>query len=205
MLIPFFGIVLFGIFYILSALYYPGGSWHQPEQPGFSILHNYLCDLLDEYAINGELNTGSFFARISLGVLCISLMHLWMMLPALFKGRRINKVLMVVSGISALGVTLFLTSGTHDLIVRIAGVLGTIALVSCYIELWRSGYILLFLYGLFCLLVFGMNYYIYETGIYRTQLPMIQKITFIIILGWMMLLNKKLYQKVREYKRNTMS
>ncbi|WP_133643924.1 hypothetical protein [Zeaxanthinibacter enoshimensis] len=201
MLLPFLGIILFGLFYTLAAINYPGGSWAKPETIHFSIRHNYLCDLLDEYAVNGELNTGRNFAKISLGMLCGSLMLLWSMLPGILKGNKLNHKVMVISGISALGVTLFLTSGTHDLILRIAGLLGTVALVSSYIALWRSGYSVLCILGIAGLVIFGLNYYIYETGYWRSQLPVIQKITFVFILGWMMLLNRELYRKVRASHR----
>ncbi len=193
--LPLVGMAGFVILYVIAAYYYPGGSWRSPEAIGFSFWNNYLCDLLDEYAINGELNTARFLARASLASLCLALLFLWFFLPSLFPGRGVNKKIMWISGILALVATGFLGAGTHDLTVRIAGILGTIAFISCFRELYRMGYIKLMFYGIICLLIFGANYYIYETGELIEQLPVIQKITFISFIGWFVTLNTLLIRK----------
>jgi len=71
LLLPMGGMGLFMVLYVLAAIIYPGGSWIVPGQNGFSFWNNYLCNLLDQDAINGELNSARHFARASLGVLCL--------------------------------------------------------------------------------------------------------------------------------------
>ncbi|MBT8302025.1 MAG: hypothetical protein KJO63_11870 [Maribacter sp.] len=197
LLLPLIGMLLFVLFYILAALKYPGGSWMMPHQDGFSFWNNYLCDLLDYNAINGELNTARYFARTSLIVLCLSLVVLWYYLPNLFKGKNININIMWLSGIAALVATSFLSSGAHDRTVRIAGFFAVIAFLTCFIELFKAKHIKLFFIGIGCLIIFLVNYYIYETGLYIRLLPVIQKITFLCFIIWFIMLDVMLYRKLK--------
>lgn len=196
LLIPTLGMGLFLLFYIIAAIKYPGGTWKLPGNTGFSFWNNYLCDLLDNKAINGELNTARYFARISLGILCGSLMLLWNRLPSFFNRQSSNKNIMWISGNLALGVTFFLTSGTHDITIRIAGFFGVIAFITCFIELYKTEKKELFSFGVICLIVFLVNYFIYETQLFISSLPTIQKITFILFLSWFYFLNNALYKKL---------
>ena len=197
LLLPLFGMLLFVLFYILAALKYPGGSWIMPQQNGFSFWNNYLCDLLDQNAINGELNTARYFARTSLTVLCLSLVLLWYYLPSLFKGKNFNKNIMWLSGIAALVATSFLSSGAHDRTVRIAGFFAVIAFLTCFVELLKARHMKLFVFGIGCLIIFLVNYYIYETGLYIRLLPVIQKITFICFIIWFIMLDVFFYRKLK--------
>tara|TARA_R110002050_G_scaffold286468_3_gene436995 strand:+ start:81760 stop:82425 length:666 start_codon:yes stop_codon:yes gene_type:complete len=201
LIIPTIGMALFLFFYSLAAINYPGGSWNVPNKTGFSFWNNYLCDLLDTYAINGELNSARYYARISLGVLCGSLLILWNKLPFFFSTKSRNKTIMGVSGNLALGITLFLTSGTHDITIRIAGVFGVIAFISCFIELLKEKMFYLFNFGLVCLFVFLANYFIYETELFIHSLPIIQKVTFFLCIVWFFFLNIAIYRKLINSKK----
>lgn len=198
LLLPLAGIVLFVVLYIMAALNYPGGSWVVMDQEGFNFWNNYLCDLLDRNAINGEINPARFFARGSLGVLCASLILLWYFLPALFSKKSINVVVMWLAGLMALVITMSLTSGTHDITVRIAGIFGVIAFISCFIELYNAKYYSLVYFGIACLLIFLVNYYIYETGTLIRSLPVIQKLTFICFILWFSFLDISYYKYLKQ-------
>ncbi|MCK5442718.1 MAG: hypothetical protein KAJ23_12585 [Maribacter sp.] len=202
LLLPLGGMGLFMALYLLAALTYPGGSWIVPGQNGFSFWNNYLCDLLDHNAINGELNSARHFARASLGVLCTSLLLLWYNLPHMFSSRSGNQTLMWFTGILSLITTLFLTSETHDITIHIAGAFGIIALITCIIELRKAGHNKLFLLGVLCLLVFLTNYYIYETEFFIESLSVIQKITFVLFISWFICLDVALYRKVMLPRKN---
>ncbi|MGB5818936.1 MAG: hypothetical protein WBG90_05585 [Saonia sp.] len=197
LLLPLVGMVFFILFYIIAAISYPGGSHILPDQIGFSFWNNYLCDLLDRYAINGELNSARFVARTSLAVLCVSLLLLWAYLPGFFSVKSMNQKIMLWTGMASFVVTLFLTAKTHDSIVRIAGVFGAIAFISCFIELFKARHFKLFVFGLICLLIFLGNFYIYETGSFLNTLPIFQKVTFVCCLIWFAFLNISFYRKLK--------
>ena len=127
---------LFVLFYLLAASFYPGGSWADLSQVGFSWRHNYLCDLLDTLAVNGDLNPGRYWARAALGVLCAGLLLLWYQLPALMALSPMLRRLLRLSSAAAFGTTVFLSAGTHDLTVRIAGIFGLVARLRVVIGLW---------------------------------------------------------------------
>ena len=202
LLFPVFGMGIFILLYILAALVYPGGSGSILSQHGFSFWNNYLCDLLDFYAVNGEVNTARILARIGLFVLCISLIILWYHLPKLFVIKSVNLIIMKICGILALITILFLAIGTHDLIVRIAGVLGVIAFITSFIELFKNSFYKLAAFGIFCLIIFLINYYIYETGSYLETLPVIQKITFLVYILWFGFLDIALFQSVNSNNKH---
>jgi hypothetical protein len=197
LILPFLGIVVFVGLYIMAALTYPGGSATFPGQTGFNFWNNYLCDLLDEYALNGELNTGRFYARMALTSLCTSLLLLWFYLPKLFSKVTVNLTIMWISGLVSLLIVFFLAAQTHDKIVRISGIFGVIAFISSTIELYRAGFYKVSLLGMLSLFIFLVNYYIYETGIYIRALPSIQKVTFVICLSWFLTLNLQLFKKIK--------
>lgn len=202
-LFPLIGMATFVLLYILAALNYPGGSYADPNHSGFSFWNNYLCDLLDTYTIGGELNAARNHARFALLILCVSLIILWFHLPKLFPFKSKNQFVMRVMGIGAFVITLFLAAGNHDVIVRIAGVFGIIALISVFIELYKAKYYSFLILGVFCLIIFFINYYIYETGIYIKMLPVVQKVTFVSFISWFLILNISLYQRLESKASNS--
>jgi hypothetical protein len=194
--IPGMGIVVFLVLYVIAALLYPGGSAVYPGHTGFDIRYNYLCDLLDEYALNGSLNTARSYARIGLFLLCSGLLLLWFYLPKLFDNKTANHFVMWICGILSLLIIFFMASKNHDLIVRLAGAFGVVAIITCSYALLRAQYFKSGWLGFTCLIVFLVNYYIYETGIHIRALPVIQKVTFLLCLTWLMGLNQLLYSKI---------
>lgn len=197
-LLPLAGMGLFVVFYLLAAWRYPGGSWVEPGREGFSFRYNYLCDLLDTRAVGGALNAGRYWARASLGVLCAGLCYLWIYLPTLAGGPSWNRSLMRLSALAALLTTVFLTAGTHDTTVRIAGGFGGLALVSVISGLWMGGRRGAAVFGGWCLAIFLLNYALYESGSYLRALPLIQKVTFLSFIGWFAWLDLELYRQCRQ-------
>ena len=194
-LLPLIGMLLFVICYVVAAGLYPGGSWNDLAQPGFSWRHNYLCDLLDARAVNGMLNTGKYWARAALAFLCLGLMVLWYHLPLLTKGPAWFRNLLRYSGMGALGAMVFLRADTHDLTVRIAGVFGLVALSLLLFGLWKQGHKIFVFLGGWCLGMFLVNYTIYETGDFVYWLPLIQKITFLSFIVWFVWMDVFLWQR----------
>ncbi len=200
--LPGIGILFFLIFYIVAAITYPGGSAAEPAHIGFDFWNNYLCDLLDEYAINGELNSARYYARASLFALCSGLILLWIYLPVLFDKKKFVHYLMWISGILSLLTIFLMGTRNHDVIVRLAGVFGIAAFLSCSWALVKGKYRTLGLLGFVCFTVFLINYLIYETGIFISVLPLIQKITFVLCLTWFSGLSYNVFSKSRSMKKS---
>jgi hypothetical protein len=198
-LLPLKGMCLFIILYFIAALQYTNMSDTFSNKVGFSVKKNYLCDLLNVYNNEGVINPARTTARVALAIICLSMILLWYQLPKLFSIKRITQTIMQVSGIISMVILLFLQSQNHDIIIRIAGVFGLVAVISILIELYRDAFYGLFILGLFFLALFLFNYYIYETGVLLELLPLIQKFTFIICLGWLAYLNIKLYLQLKPH------
>ncbi|MFT4830504.1 MAG: hypothetical protein ACI815_000138 [Psychroserpens sp.] len=201
LMIPLLGMLLFIFFYFKSAFNYPGGSHFSQAEDGYSFLNNYLCDLLDTTSLNGAPNPSKSLARFALFSLCSCLSVLWYYLPKLFKNKGVHLSIIRLAGISAMMITLFLSSTSHDLVIYVAGLIGLLAMVITIVALFRDGYQELFALGIFCLAIFLLNFYIYESGLLIKVLPVIQKITFISFLGWFALLDISLLRKMRTPKK----
>ena len=188
LLIPFAGMFLFIGFYILSAFLYPGGSYKDPNSTVFSFANNYLCDLLDTYAINGELNIASTMARIAFGILCFTMIYIWIQIPRLFTKKHVNHLIISILGALSMVIALFLAAGIHDTIVYIAGVFGLLALLLTFVELYKNGFFHFLGLGICCFVLISLNYIIYTTGYAIDSLPFIQKITFLACISWFLML-----------------
>ena len=195
LILPLTGMLLFLFLTAVSACIYPGGSYTFPDSKAFSLSHNYLCDLLDSRAIRGGRNPGSRFARWGLGALCAGVIYLWYHLPGLFTMGPKGKAWLRWSGILALGSLAFLGSDTHDPVVRIAGVLGVLAMGILLAALFREGLGGLFAMGLAAQLLLLLNITMYETDWQRTWLPLVQKVTLAIYLLWFLFLSRQGYRK----------
>lgn len=192
--ISFSGICIFVLLYYISASLYPGGSWAQKNAAGFSWLNNYFCDMLDEKAKNGQYNSARPVAVISWLVLCLSLSVFWYLIPALLSISANGKRIIQVCGITAMFIASFLFTSLHDIVTHLSGLFGFIALGVTFSGLYKSGLGGFFYTGLFCMVLMGLNYYIMLGNVFSNSLPVIQKITFLLVLLWIFLLNRKLYQ-----------
>lgn len=113
--------------YLWGAMLYPGGSQHNPDAEGFSVIHNYWCNLFNEKGMNGNLNPGRPFAIASLFMLAIGLMTFWFIVPPVFTGfQRITSVVRW-SGVFSMIIALFIFSPLHDIVTLIAGFFCNIA------------------------------------------------------------------------------
>lgn len=196
-LTPSVGIALFCILYIIAALLYPGGTKIDRDSEGFSLLHNYWCDLFDIIAYNGQLNPARPIAISAMILLSCSLGLLWWWLPIIFSHKNLRLRIMQLTGIAAMFIMTFLFTAFHEEVIHLGGLLGGISLILTFSELYQSHKKRLFLMGLVCLLLSSFNYFVYQTQIFLFVLAMTQKITFIAFFIWAILLNIEIYHKVK--------
>ena len=194
-LLPIGGILLFILLYFISASLYPGGSDADKTAKGFSWQHNYWCELLANEAQNGQPNSARPIAITAMIILAISLIIFWYIIPTLFTNKKIISKIITYTGIGSMLVTPFLLTNSHDLVINIAGILGCIAIIGLLANLFRLRLYFLFYLGIFCLMLCGLNNYVYYSNNLMTYLPVIQKISFLIFLLWFILLCVKCYKK----------
>jgi len=199
MMVPVFGIGAFVLLYVAAAWLYPGGSQADKTANGFSWLQNYWCDLLDGTAKNGTTNGGRSVAIVAWFTLCLSLALFWYFLPLLFGAYTRLKTTARCGGVAAMLVAIPLFSPLHDWVIQVAGFFGLLAFVATFIGLFKSKYYGFFYSGLFCGMLMVLNYAIMMSGIYSEYLPLIQKITFGIVLIWILAVNNEL---IRHYRKH---
>ena len=182
------GILLFILFFATGTLYYPGGSNFDAHTQGYRWNYNYWCELLGEYAKNGEPNRARPFGFAGMISLSVGVACFWLFVPrSLFKAGIIRN-LTTWMGVCSMILASLIFTDLHDLVIYGAVVSGTIAFSLLFRELYRSKKKWLFATGIFCLSLILLNCFIYITNIWIGYLPSLQKMTFLLMLLWIIIL-----------------
>lgn len=193
--IPVFGILIFVALYIYSSTRYPGGSQANINTVGFDWIHNYWCNLMNEKGVNGQLNPARPFAISAMIILCFSLAVFFVQFAKYLSSSKLWKLIIMYSGIISMLFAVLIFTEYHDLMTIISSVFGLFTVIGIIKEIYKSNLIGYKLSGLCCILLLGLNNYIYYTKHFIEVLPLLQKITFATILIWILGLNNKLYKQ----------
>lgn len=193
-LTPVFGTLLFICLYVVATFFYPGGSQADKHARGFSWVHNYWCNLLNEKAINGQHNPASQWAMTGMFVLCLALAFFWWLFPQKVDFKKPTRILIQISGVLAMAIGVFIFTHLHDTIINVAGICGLVAIAGTFIGLRKLQWTKLFWLGIFNLLLIVLNNLLYY-GNGLLYLPVVQKITFLFFLLWICLIDLQLYHK----------
>ena len=194
-LTPIFGIIIFIVLYVVATLFYPGGSQVDKNSKGFSWINNYWCNLLNDNAINGQHNSAKPVALTAMFVLCLTLSFFWLLFPRNINIGKFTKLAIQISGTLAMVIAMFLFTDFHDTVTNLASFFGLIATIGTFVGLYKSKWYGLFLFGLFNLLLVGLNNYLYYTKPLIIYLPVIQKISFATFLIWVCCIDINLYRR----------
>lgn len=200
-LVPVFGTILFVLLYISATFLYPGGSQVDKNAHGFSWINNYWCNLLNETAINNEINPARPVALLAMFILCFTLSLFWYTFPKFLNLDKPIKLTIQIPGVLSMIIALFLFTGLHDAVTNIAGFFGVIALIGTFISLYKIKWIKLFWFGIINLLLVILNNYIYRSEDLLVYLPVIQKITFLSFLSWICCVDITLFQQLKDLQK----
>jgi hypothetical protein len=197
-LIPTLGTILFVIFYVVATFYYPGGSQFDQNSSGFSWTNNYWCNLLNDKAINGQVNSAQPIALTAMFILSMTLTFFWLQFPKFTTLRKDYKLTIQICGLLAMAVSLLLfTKINHDLITNLASLFGLIATTGTLVGLFKNSWTKLFYFGLLnILLVIGNNLLYYNKELI-SYLPLVQKITFATFLIWVCCVDIRMYKLIK--------
>ncbi|MFM7357998.1 MAG: hypothetical protein ACKO1T_05400 [Sediminibacterium sp.] len=195
---PIFGTILFLLFYFVSTLYYPGGSQVDKNSVGFSWTNNYWCNLLNDKAINGQLNSAQPIALTAMLILCATLTFFWWLFPNYTNLDRNYKLTIQICGTLAMLIGFFLfTNFNHDLITNLASLFGLIATTGTFIGVYKNGWKRLFYFGLLNIILVIVNNILYYDKNLILYLPTVQKLTFVTFLFWICCINIKIYKTTK--------
>lgn len=195
LLLPFFGILLYMLLYVVATFLYPGGNQVDKTFKGFSWAQNYWCNLLNEIAMNGEPNSARPVALAAMVILCFSLAFFWYIFSLKAGFNKRGKIIIGLSGCIAMVFTIFLFTGYHDLIINVATCFSLIAIAGTFKGLQILRWKKLLWFGIFNLSLIVVNNILYYNEGLIMYLPVVQKITFLFFLIWFCLVDFNLYKK----------
>ncbi|MBI3139004.1 MAG: hypothetical protein HYZ15_10495 [Sphingobacteriales bacterium] len=202
-LLPVLGTLLFVVLYVIATFLYPGGSQVDKNSIGFSWTNNYWCNLLNENAINGQLNPAKPLAVTAMFILCLTLTLFWFLFPRQINLNNKLRLVIQISGTLAMTTAFFLfTNINHDLITNLASSFGAIATIGTFVGLYKTKWFRLFAFGLLNILLVGLNNLCYYDKELIVYLPVIQKVTFATFLIWLCCININLYRGQRKTAAN---
>lgn len=183
-LLPVAGVLLFVMLYIRATLLYPGGSQADKNAVGFSWLHNYWCNLLNEQGINGQPNPGKWWARTGMATLGAAVCYFWWLFFCYAGFSKPVRSSIAGCGVVAMTLTLFLSTAGHDILVTASGFLGFITMIATFKGLYQLKWIRLFWLGIINVFFVAVNNLCYYTPSLIRLLPLVQKVTFLLFLVW---------------------
>lgn len=192
---PLFGSLLYALLYFVASLYYPGGSQFDKNSIGFSWTQNYWCNLLNENAINGQLNAARPIAFFALFVLYLTLVSFWWLFPQYAQLNNKVRLAIQISGIISMTTGFFLFTSLHDTIINIATVLGLVAVAGTFYGLLILNWKKLFWMGTINILLIIANNVLYNNSELIYLLPLVQKISFAYFLLWICFISLCLYRR----------
>lgn len=177
-----------GLVLITFAAYlYPGGSQQDIASKGFSMQHNYLCNLSDKKAVDGVNNPGRYFAIAGMFVLCCGLAHFFFKFSKKLPTAAFRNIV-AVSGIISMFFAFLAFTPYHDVVITIASSFSLLAIFTILVALYKSRLNALFFFGICCLLISYFTNYIYYTKQFLELLPVMQKLSFAVIAIWFLAL-----------------
>jgi len=200
-LLPTVGIIIFVLLFFKAASLYDGGSDYNVNTKGFSWLHNYWCELLNSVSKNGQANKGKTYALIAMMILSASLSWFMLIIPQLFTVKFKGFVLAQYSGILAFIFGIFIFTSLHDVIIITAALLAIIAFSGIFIGLRKNQYYTLLKVGCLSFALMFINYLVYFSNIMLWFLPVLQKLSMIILLAWIVLVNLEILKNERRISK----
>jgi len=194
-LLPSLSILLFTVLYLLAARQYPGGSQADANAQGFDWVHNYWCDLLGEEATNGAKNLARPYGITAMGILGIGLTIFCYQFPNHYPVSPFWNMAIPITGGIAMFLTFLLFTPLHNMMIGLASIAGLVTLIGIFTAFYQHQTSILIGVGIFCAVLMVVNNYIYYTGQFIYALPLLQKITFLIVLLWLVAVNFSFLEK----------
>jgi hypothetical protein len=193
--VPPVTIVIFAVLYIWCASLYPGGSYVDRSAEGFDWVHNYWCHLMYEQSLNGQPNPARPWSIAALGILLAGILTFFFRFSCRMAGRRVLRLLIRAAVTMSLVCTALISSERHDLMTTLASVFGALALLGTIAMLWQNRNYSFTWWGILCIILLGLNNYMYHTGHGIIALPLVQKFTFVVVLVWVWKVNDLVEQR----------
>lgn len=181
-----------------ASMLYPGGSQADLQSVGYDWIHNYWCNLMNDQAMNGKPNPAKPFAVVAMVILSLSLLVFFMQFALVFEGCKIWGHIIKWNAILSMSFAMLMFTAYHDVMTMLSSIFGLFVVIGIIRAVYRSNLMIYKIGGFLCLVLLGINNYIYYSLNGIGVLPLVQKITFVVVLIWILGLNFEMV----EMKRN---
>ncbi|HRD06028.1 MAG: hypothetical protein U0V54_14905 [Saprospiraceae bacterium] len=169
------GIILFYI----ATLHYPGGSNWNKNSIGFDWRYNYITNLFNPIAVNGESNGSVPWAIGAMALLCIGFALFFVDTAQKINTPTSSRIIKWGGALSMLFAFLAVTPW-HDLMVTMSNVLVMLSLFYITVHLFKSKLFVCGLLSAMCLSAIYLGSIMYYTQLWLDWLPVVQKIVFVL-------------------------
>lgn len=170
---------------LVATLYYPGGSQYDSNSIGYDWKHNYLSNLFADKAVNGSYNASRPWAVSGMLFLCVSFALFFIDFPKKIPSQSAAKVIRYC-GVGAMVFAFLAVTPYHDTMITIASTLALISMFYITVFVFTSKLHLLTILSVVCLLVSYTCNYLYYTRSYVELLPILQKLSLVISITWVL-------------------
>ncbi|HEY4787941.1 MAG TPA: hypothetical protein VIH57_17930 [Bacteroidales bacterium] len=198
--LPIIGVLAFVGIYIYSATLYPGGSQVNSNSKGFDWMNNYWCTMFALKAMNGQPNPARPFSIAGMIILWTSLLVFFFKFSEILSPGQIWKRVIQIAGTVSLMFASLLFTNLHDFATTFSSAVGLFALIGIMLGVAKSNLNFYKITGIVCMILMGINNYIYYSRQGINFLPLIQKLTFLVVLSWVVGLNYRMIQIKRKKK-----
>jgi len=186
------GIVLFYGLYLFSSTIYSGGSHADINAAGFDWVSNYTCDLFHTHGLNGVPNPARPIGLVAVVLICTGIGYFFFQFSQLIPMPLFWKKGIQVTGTLCMICTILIFADLHHIMVLMASLFGLLALIGVIRGLLKNKFYKYLWAGAACILLLIGNNYFYYFDIITAILPLIQKISIVLVLTWVMSLNFEL-------------
>ena len=144
---------------------------------------------MNEKGMNGLINPARPYAISAMIILCLSFMVFFIRFAKIHVQEIFWSRIILISGIISMLFAILIFTEYHDLMTMVSSFFGLFAVIGIIRSIYKSP---LFYYkttGVICLILLAMNNYIYYSTHWIEGLPFLQKITFVVVLLWVIGLN----------------
>jgi len=179
------GIILALLLLFVATLYYPGGSQSNPISVGYNWGNNYLSNLFSPKAVNGADNLSRPWAVAGMLFLSASFGWFFIKFSVNMPSKR-SAAIVKYCGAGALIAAFLAVTPLHDPMMPIASTLALVAVFYITAFLFKSKLHFLKLLSVICLLLFYACVYIYFTRTDLNILPVMQKLSLLVDILWVL-------------------
>ena len=171
---------------IAASFQYPGGSPGDSHSVGFQWTENYISDMLDYKAVNGAENSARPLAMVGVILMGLSTGLAFIRFARKVGVKKYSLVIQYGGALVVLLAAMNIIPAWHDLAVSLSITLNLLIFFYITIVLFKSPFAVFKVLSVVFLAAFYVATFMYSTRSGLEYMPLVQKITHIIQIAWIL-------------------